>query len=509
MRTYRADVSAAAAAAEVAGPHTLEVIATAPTSALAALATELGLNPHTISTVSPAARVNHDIATTLRAFTAARKADLAESAATVAATVTSSTTGSLPVRVPAPGQEPSVAVLAKVELDTFAAPNLAAQINGAGGPHASADELDAVDAEVADKRRHYTGLCVAAARAQRRDVDPDELQSWRDHEAAALAEAEGPGQSTSQSTSRSKSRSKPRSHVDFRTVDGDELSLPLSNVREVTAAYGRLTGTTDIGATHFADPDAADAATAFAAHLGNCYTPAEAIGADNWNSYLTRAKGDIETARHAVAEDALELSESAALSYLTRLPSDDPKHRPLEYRNSRGLDKVCSPDLAHRIEVVANGWMADTGAAWAELPAADPGPRRILMDTLLEPRHIITGDPFDHYDLPTGVPGSGGVYGPEQGAVEEISRGVRELRNSSAPVAEAVADAICEAAHRTRELPSGTLAQRTERQWRLVELAEAAERMALDPDNIKDVTVVPFDDPNQMALFDGDAQGAA
>ena len=506
MRTYRADVSAAAAA--VAGPHTLEVIATAPTSALAALATELGLNPYTISTVSPAVRVNHDIAETLRAFAAARNDDLAESAAAAAAAVTSSHAAGLPCRVLHPGQEPSVAALAKVSLDTLAAPNLTAQINGAGGPHASADELDAIDAEVADKRRRYADLCVAAARAQRRDVDPDEWQSWRDHE-ATLAEAEGGGPSASQSKSRSKSRSKPRSRIEFRTVDGNELSLPLGQVRDVTAAYRRLTGAAETDATHFADPDAADAATAFVAHLGSCHTPAEAIGTNNWNGYLTRAKGDIETARHAVAEDVLELSDSNALSYLTRLANDSPKRRPPEYRDPRGLDQVCAPDLAHRIEVVANGWMAETNAAWAELPAADPGPRRILMNTLLAPRHTIADDPFDHYDLPAGVSGSGGVYGPEQCAVEDISRGVRELRNSSAPVAEAVADAICEAAHRTRQLPSGTLSQRTERQWRLVELAEAAERMALDPDNIKDVTVVPFNDPNQMALFDSDAQGAA
>mgnify|MGYP001442309471 CR=1 FL=1 len=491
MRTYRADLHATAAL--MAGPQALDVIASAPTAALAALATELGLDPHTISSVSPSARVNHDITETLRAFAAARSEDLAAGQRAV----TSRPAEALPYRVVPPDQTPSVAVLARTALDTVAPPSLADTLTRFGGPHAGPEDFDAVEADVVERRARYTDLCVAAARAQRFDLDAEDWQQWREREVATQADAEA------------STRSEQLSRVWFHTCDGEELALSLRQVHEITAAYQRLTGTTDIGAAHFATAEAADAATAFVAHLGYCNTPVEAIGDLNWSGYLNRAGGDAEAARHAAAADVARLADDQAFAYLTRLSTDNPNRRPIGYRDPRGLDKVSAPVLAERAEVVSRSWLADTAASWEELGPAHPPAQRVLMETVLGSRYAIADNPFTAYDLPEGVDGAGGVYGPEQCAVEEIARGVRELRNSGDPAAETVADAICEAAHQARALPTDTLAQRTERQWQLAELAEAAERLAVDPENLAEVTLVPFDDPGQMDLFGSTAREAA
>lgn len=486
MRTYRADLTSTAAA--VAGPATLEVIRSAPTSALADLARELGLDPKTVSTVSPAQHTGHDTTETMQAFAKARRRD----ARTRRAVTSSDAATGLPFRVPPPTESVPLAPLSKVPLEQFAPPTVTAILTRNGGAHATVDELDDAEKAAALQRQRYVDLCVAAARAQRADTDPEDWQQWRDAEIACAQ------------LSAARTRNARPSLVYFHTCDGEELFLTHQQVRTITEAYAQLTGTDPAPAGRYAEPAAADKAIAFAAHIASCTTPVEAIGSDNWNRYLHNAKGDVETARQAVADDIDALADPTALAYLTRLSTDNPNRRPIGYRNPRGLDQVNTETLADAAARLSHAWQADTNAAWEKLPAPPTvcGPRQALLEELLPARHSLAADPFEFYDLPEGVPGSGGLYGPEQNAVEEISLNVRVLHNSGEPAAEVVADALCEAARRARDLPTGTLAQRTERQWRLVQLAVAAEQLGLNPESAADVETVPFNDPDQLDMFD-------
>lgn len=474
MRTYRADVVAAAAA--VAGPHVLEVLTAAPASALASLATELGLDPHTVSSVKPAARIKHDIAATLSAFAAARDADAVESSAAPTAS------GAVPYRVPAPGEGPSAAALQKTNISVFEPPTLQQML--AVGP-LSAGELDESEAEAAAKRRRYTALCIAASRAQWLTVDDSDRERWTTEEVADIETARG-----------SKRR---RCEIRFRTSNGQLNTIENSHALDIADAFRRLTGAACVAPEFFAATAGNEEALAFLAHAGRCETPADALGQDVWERYLSRAKGNQEIARNRAAADLETVAAEHAVAYTTRLTSEFDSRG--GYTRATEADQVNVEYLSWHAERVALSWQVDVNAAWDELPVAHPSTRPVLLDTLPDQREIRTGDPFGDYDQ-IDHPGAGGVYLPEQTVVEELSGHLREMMGSAEPAAVDVADAISLAASRVRALPTDTLAQRVTRQRQLVELAEAAEQLGMYPEQAKDVTFVTANDPGQMSLFD-------
>lgn len=522
MRTYRADVATAAKA--VAGPHVLDVIAAAPTAALAPLAAELGLNPTEVSSVAPSNRLNHDITETLRAFAVAQATDTAEAAAAEAATqladevvtVTSSPAPEgLPFRVPSRNMPAPWEILRKTELDTFAAPTLRALLFD---PHADAAELDAAEQAAADKRQRYTDMCVTATRALRADTadtdldnaeaaDPDDdydaPETWESRRAAELAAVEAAEKVGG-------NRGIPS--FEFYTADGEEHRIDLRDARRAGEAYARLTGIGGVDLAYFTVPDNSDAALAFVAHLGGCHTPEQAIGEANWQRYLTQAEGDETAARKAAATDIAALSDETATAYITRAAAEERWTQRVDRINAgatAGLRQVNNRMLAGAAEAVVDRWQADPAAAWAALPDATLGPRRLVFDDLITPRALRGENPFDRYDMSDNISGSGGLYQPEENVVGELSMSLSELLGTRDRLAADIAAEFAAAARAVRDLPTDTLAARTERQWRLVELTEAAGMLANDPEALRDVTLVPVDDPNQMVLFSGDDRSVA
>ncbi|KMV13916.1 hypothetical protein ACT17_32555 [Mycolicibacterium conceptionense] len=73
MKIYRSDLMAAVTG--TAGPAVLAVIESAPTSALAPIAVELGMDPSAVSSVRPSTRLTHDVTAVLRELSVAQASE--------------------------------------------------------------------------------------------------------------------------------------------------------------------------------------------------------------------------------------------------------------------------------------------------------------------------------------------------------------------------------------------------------------------------------------------------
>ncbi|MBP2451802.1 hypothetical protein [Mycolicibacterium lutetiense] len=487
MKTYRADL--ASAAAQFAGPGVLSVIAAAPASALAPIATDLGLDPATVSSVSPSTHVTHDISGALRGLAAAKAAD--------AGHVPSEHT----LRRAAilnyehfRGYEPLhplfVGVIAPPrELDDLRTSyakvheHTASDGLGAGNARLTVSELGAIEADRARRRQEIADLFVAETRQDRADAgDSEQWSEWLAAEQNSITTTETV--SNTAPTRKTSTERQTAPQISFHTADGFEENIDPATATHIAAAYTRLSGN-DVDIRFFATHS--DAVLAHGVHIGRCDTPAEAIGEVNWKAYLTRADGDERKAREAVATDIETVfSSSDVAAFATRA-----SHR-------RALK------VSEAVETAARRWEEDTDAAWKVFPSSGPVRHQVILDRLLRPRHLIGDDPFDLYD---GVAtySSGGVYLPESNVVEAMVTHVKMLHQHHDLRMQAVADAIIDRARAARDLPTGSFAERIERQWQLVELADAAELLTEDPDHIEDVTLLTANDPNQMELFALDA----
>ena len=400
---------------------------------------------------------------------------------------------SLPFRVPAQSECPSPAVLQHVHLDQFEPLSLHQIRSDIVEP----GYLDDVEDRRRRARQRYVDLCVAAARQQRFLVTVEDREQLRETELASVTRAAGAGGK--------------RTEITFTCADNATRTIQAAEASKVSAAYARLTGQQPraLDPAYFSEPDHSDAAVAFLAHLGHCHTPTEAVGEATWRHYLDQAKGVEQSARHAVACDIATLANSdSTVAYLTRVVADAAIAR---WRTGRGgVDQVNVDVLADAASQVADAWLADTDSAWEAVPAAAPGKRTPLLDGTLAPRHTLGSEPFERYDFAPGIAGGGGIYAPEQHALEELSAALRRLIDNPDTRVITVAGAIAGRAHAVRTMPTRTLAERTERQWRLVELAELAERLDEDDSLVGAITLVTVNHPDQMVLFDStDLRSAA
>jgi len=472
----------------VSGPAVREVIATAPTSALAAIAAELGLDPAAVSPVIPAVRVTHDITNALQSLAVARAADAAGQVScdrahrSAAALDYALQRGYEPLHpLPARVVEPRPLLELRQDYAEIEQHSVSGDIGG-GFPLTEA-ELDAVEAEQHRRRQEIADLFVAEAQLERSAAaEEQQWMAWAEAEHECAAAAGSAPEPTAPVKTTLKGKQLQRSpEISFRGAGGEELSINPGAAAHIRAAYARLSGR-DVGLGFFAAHS--DAVLAHGVHIGRCDTAAEAIGEQNWNAYLDRAQGREQDARRAVAADvsAVFACEDAA-AYATR-------------GTSAGIQEVT--DAAYSTTA---RWDEDTDTPWSLVSPLTATSYEVLLDGLLQERDVIADEPFGAYDVDLAF-SRGGVYGPESVAVEEMAGALRQLRNDPDERVVAVADEIAQQAFAARALPSETLAQRTERQWRLVELSSAATLLSEDRGLMENVTVLAPVHPDQLSLLD-------
>lgn len=333
-------------------------------------------------------------------------------------------------------------------------------------------ELAAVEVTQRRQRQEIADLYVCKARELRQEIPSAD---WASMAAVELGSIEAALASGTSYTS-----------VSFHTVDGNEESIGAAEVKALCRAYGRITNRGDIDAQFFARH--ADAVLAHAVYITRCDTPEQAIGAKSWKQYLRRAKGDEQSARLAVVSDIeiVFVRESAAM-FTTR--AADPVH-----------GKFGALDISDDAQYVVSRWSEDTDEVWNRLPDIAGGHQRVILDALMRPQIDIGSEPFDRFDWDSDQAASGGIYGPENGAVELLIEMFGFVDRSDERML-LVINEITTQARAARALPRTTLVEYVERQWRLTELADLAEQLTMNPQLIDEAIVLPVDHPDQLQLF--------
>lgn len=351
-----------------------------------------------------------------------------------------------------------------------------------GRPLSSADIAD-IEADRAAQRQDIVDLFVAETRASRTDVAADEQwQRWVADEHASIARATAaPGTAADQESRRSRART-----ITYRDAESEEQTIGLADAIRIATAYGRICGKSDAESLEFfACAANTDAVLAHGVHIGRCDTPAEAIGEKNWRTYLKRARGDAERARRAVADDvSVVFAGQNEAKYATRAAGEQ------------------STDIDQAAHVVVERWSQHPSEVWKLLAPGLPHRAPLILGDLVSERHVLADDPFSYSDFVETHQASGGVYGAEYAVVEELVAAIKQLHDGRDPLIATVADEIAERATVARALPTATLAERVERQWQLVELTDAAQKLVESPHLVRDVTVLPIVHPDQMGLFE-------
>lgn len=379
--------------------------------------------------------------------------------------------GYLPLH-PVPAPLPRLRGLAALREKHWAPEALSTWDGLDGGFPLEAAQLEAVQAQRVRRRQEIVDLCVAETRRERAEAaDEHQWLQW------ALAESEQAAAPVPHPAPR------PAPRIEFRTAEGALQRIAAADAAAIARAYGRLIGRRGTAAWFFALQN--EAVLAHGAHMTSCDTPVEAIGAKSWSGYLEHAGGDEQHARQDAADDVAAVFGSvAAVRYATRAAAD------------------LAAALAEAAERVAARWQVNTAQVWNALPPSVPGNHQVVLDGLLRPRHALGEEPFSFFDHTAPFSREhGGVYGAEAGAADELIDLLSSLYRRGDQKLLAVADEIADQARMARMLPTGT-AERTERQWRLAELVDAAERLVDDPDVVEQVEFLPLPDPDQLPLFD-------
>lgn len=336
--------------------------------------------------------------------------------------------------------------------------------------------LAAVEANQRRERQEIVDLYVCKARELRQEISRTDWAAMAATELRSIEAAEASG-----------NRYAP---ICFHTADGEEESIGAAEVRALCKAYGRITCRGDIDAQFFGRN--ADAVLAHGVYITRCDTPEQAIGTKSWKQYLRRSKGDEQAARLSVASDIeLVFVRESAVMFTTR--AADPGE------GTFGAGKI-SDDA----QCVVDRWCEDTDDAWDRLPDNDGGHLRVILDRLLRPRIVIATEPFEYSDWDSSRSTSGGIYGPEASAVEQLVEMLGTVDRSGERMPLVINEIIAQA-RAVRTLPRSTLVEYVERQWRLTELADLAEELTMNPELIDEAIVLPVDHPDQLQLFAVDA----
>lgn len=340
----------------------------------------------------------------------------------------------------------------------------------------SPTELAAVEVNQRRQRQEIADLYVCKARELRQEISSADWAAMAAVELESIEAAEASGDS--------------RVSVSFHTVDGNEESIGAMEVKTLCKAYGRITSRGNIDAHFFAGH--ADAVLAHAVYITRCDTPEQAIGAKSWKQYLRRAKGDEQSARLAVVSDIeiVFVRESAAM-FTTR--AADPVH-----------GKFGALDVSDDAQYVVSRWSEDTDEVWNRLPDRAGGRQRVILDALMRPRIDIGSEPFGRFDWDSDQAASGGIYGPENGAVELLIEMFGFVDRSDERMMLVINEIIAQA-RAARALPRTTLVECVARQWLLTELADLAEQLTMNPQLINEAVVLTVDHPDQLQLFAVDA----
>lgn len=333
-------------------------------------------------------------------------------------------------------------------------------------------QLGAVEVNQRRQRQEIADLYVCKARELRRGISPVD---WAAMDATELTSIEA-----------AEASSNPYAPISFHVVDGSEEGIGAAEVKALCKAYGRITCRADIDPQFFGRN--ADAVLAHGVYITRCDTPEQAIGTKSWKQYLRRAKGDEQTARLSVASDIeLVFVREAAVMFTTR--AADPGE------GTFGAGKI-SDDA----QCVVDRWCEDTDDAWDRLPDNDAGHLGVILDRLLRLRIAIATEPFEYSDWDSSRSTSGGVYGPEASAVEQLVEMLGTVDRSGERMPLVINEIIAQA-RAARTLPRTTLVEYVERQWRLTELADLAERLTINPHLADEAIVLPVNHPDQLQLF--------
>ncbi|SIM25679.1 Uncharacterised protein [Mycobacteroides abscessus subsp. abscessus] len=333
-------------------------------------------------------------------------------------------------------------------------------------------ELAAVEVNQHRQRQEIADLYVCKARELRQEISSADWAVMAAVELESIEAAESSGAS--------------RASVSFHTVDGNEESIDAAEVKTLCKAYGRITSRDDIDARFFARN--ADAVLAHAVYTTRCDTPEQAIGTRSWKRYLRRAKSDEQSARLAVVSDieVVFVRESSAM-FTTR--AADPVN-----------GKFGALEISDDAQCVVGRWGEDTDDVWNRLPDNGSGHQRVILDRMMRPRIDIGTEPFDRFGWDSDRAASGGIYGPESGAVELLVEALESLSGSDGRIPLIITEILAQA-RSTRTLPRTTLVEYVERQWRLAELADLAEQLTINPHLADEAIVLPVNHPDQLQLF--------
>ncbi|BBX82160.1 hypothetical protein [Mycolicibacterium aubagnense] len=362
------------------------------------------------------------------------------------------------------------------------------------GPHTAGDGLDGglplspadiveIEADRAARRQDLIDLFVAETRLCREDVATDEQwRLWADEEIASIVAAT----STTESEQAQGERLHRASAITYRDAEGEVETISRAEATRIAKAYARLSGRSEAGSVEFFVSLAnTDAVLAHGVHFGRCDTPLEAIGERSWQAYLKRERGDEQRARRGVADDVARVfAGQNEAKYATRAAAEQ-----------------CE-DIDQAAHLVVERWSQNPSDVWKQLPPGLPNRTPLILGDLISERHTLAAEPFGYADFFDTHPASGGIYAAEYSVVEELAAAIKQLHGGRDPLIAMVADEIAERAAAARAMPTTTLAERVERQWLLVELTDAAQKLVGSPDAIKNVTVLPVVHPDQLRLFE-------
>lgn len=327
----------------------------------------------------------------------------------------------------------------------------------------NSEQVAAADIARAHRRQRLVDFHVTAMAAQRESFGGEEqCRQWTVAELGQIARGAA---------------------VAFRTADGVEHSVTALEAARAARTFARLSGRYGIGGGFFSTNSAA--VLAHAVHLTRCDTPLEAIGETAWSAYLCHVGGDAQRARHSVAADIAELLCTATETAAFVLRTDEDRRGQIVDMAATAVDR----------------WKIDSDRAWAALPGSTWSGMKAVVDALLLPREELADEPFMVVD-PYLHSAAGSLYGAEQGAVDRLAESAKRLDHHGDRQLLIIVDELIARAQSARDLPTTTLVDRVERQWRLLELADAAERLADDPALVDAVSFMNIPAPNQLPLLE-------
>lgn len=275
--------------------------------------------------------------------------------------------------------------------------------------------------------------------------------------------------------------------VDFISGNGEPAGVLTKDIKVVADKLSRITG-------EKLDPADMRGETgrkyiAALARIGRADIPEQAVPAAVWEGYVKRAKGDTDKARGALTDDIIKMTRNkdSVLDFASRFPD---------------RERISMLD---QVDTTIGRFSHDPREDWAEseklrAQLTDVAGRVRISGDLIPPRSSVAPSPWKVHSTETVT----GDYEIEETVAYTINRSVQSLldERQSSDSSRLLAREILDQAAEARKMPTDSLHSRSERLWRLIELADVAEQNLTTTD-VADLVldIEPEIDPAQINLF--------